>query len=195
MESKKEGYEEFLADPQSRLDFFQSRDKRSLFVKMRRLWRWRVVAMGLALTLILPQVIHYKNSLLEQSHCSKVRQGIRAEESIGKLLWLDYSNIWVRHIASPSESSLFNPVVNSLMDVFQSDKIVYDLAKRNTDCFTFAKNAWVRTESTKNNLFIKNLRTWINSRTIFANNCYPEYASFFDISTSVPAPTPKVTQL
>jgi hypothetical protein len=137
----------------------------------------------------------FKTSYFGLDHCSTVKDSIRSEESIGKLLWADYENNWSKHEANSGDSELFNPVVNSLIDVFQSDKRIYDLADKNRQCFTPSKNAWVRTEATNTALVIRNLKTWINSGRIFSQDFYPGYSSFFDISASTPQHTFKGTQV
>ena len=121
--------------------------------------------------------------------CGSVNNAIRAEEQIGTVLWDSYETNWRYHVSNPNVSENYNGVINSLIDLFQSDQRVYDLAIGRPQCFTVAKSAFARTQETTTVLTIKNLKTWVNTGRIFDRDYYPKYYSFFDDST----PTPRAT--
>jgi hypothetical protein len=129
------------------------------------------------------------NVLLRNGECSSAKNSIRAEEKIGLILWQGYENLWQSHETNLGDSSVYTPLVNSLIDLFQSDQRVYRIANAHPNCFSASKNAYARTQATTTSLFIKNLKKWIYSGQIFDKDYYSKYYSFFDDSTDV-APTP-----
>jgi len=123
--------------------------------------------------------------LLGNTECSSAKYSIRAEEKIGLILWQGYENLWQSHETNPGDSSIYTPLVNSLIDLFQSDQRVYRIANAHPNCFPASKSAYARTQATTTSLFIKNLKKWIYSGQIFDKDYYSKYYSFFDDSTDV----------
>ena len=123
------------------------------------------------------------------SSCGKLKHQILSEEQIGKVLWSDYHSNWSYHLQNPNDLSNSSSLINSLVNVFQSDQRIYDFAYDKPECFSPTKNAYVRTQKTETSLVIKNLKTWINSGRLFDQNFYPEYSSFYDDSSPSPSPT------
>ena len=151
-----------------------------------------VVALGLVTLLFLSaSSMHLFPSGLSLGRgvCSNVKDSILSEEKIGRILWSDYQNYWQYHVKNPNNFTNSSGLVNSLIDVFQSDKKVYDLADRRPECFTPSKNAYVRTQETETALIIKNLKTWVNSGGIFNQDFYPKYYSFYDDLNPSPNPS------
>ena len=129
-------------------------------------------------------------SLLRGSDiCGSVDNEIRAEEQIGTVLWESYGTNWRLHVSSPTDSGNYNQVINSLIDLYQSDQRVYDIAIGHHQCFSATKSAFARTQETSTALTIKNLKTWVNTGRIFDRDYYSKYYSFFDDSTPTPTTT------
>jgi hypothetical protein len=144
-----------------------------------------------ALTVVTSLLLHLFPSNLVSgfSNCGKLRNRILAEEQIGKVLWSNYHANWSYHLKNPNDLSKSSFIIDSLINVFESDQKVYGLAFDKPECFTPTKNAYVRTQKTETALIIKNLKTWINSGRLFNQDFYPEYFSFYDDSNSSPSPT------
>jgi hypothetical protein len=123
------------------------------------------------------------------SSCGKLKNQILSEEQIGKVLWSDYYSNWMIHEQNPTDLTNSSSLINSLIDVFESDQRVYDFAYEKPGCFSPTKNAYVRTQKTETVLIIKNLKTWINSGNLFNQDFYPKYYSFYDDSNPSPSPT------
>lgn len=123
------------------------------------------------------------------NNCGSVDNDIRAEEQIGTVLWSSYETNWRLHVSNPSDSGDYNQVINSLIDLYQSDQRVYDIAIGHQQCFSPTKSAFARTQETSTALTIKNLKTWVNTGRIFDKDYYSKYYSFFDDSTPTPTTT------
>jgi hypothetical protein len=151
-----------------------------------------VAVLGLVIIMIIAaSALHLLPSSLipGNSACDKVKNSILSEEKIGKILWNDYQNNWQYHIKNPNDSTNNSSLINSLIDVFQSDQKVYNFAYREAECFTPTKNAYVRTQETTTALIIKNLKTWINTGRVFDQDFYPQYSSFYDEANPSPSTT------
>jgi hypothetical protein len=95
------------------------------------------------------------------SKCEKAIKAIKAEETIGAVLWDSFSK---------SRRSLSNPplsrtiaVLEQLQLVYKSDDVVFGIVEKNLKCFTPKQVAYARGEIAAHKEFYKILTGWKNA--------------------------------
>jgi hypothetical protein len=122
-------------------------------------------------------------ALFGLSKCDRTMKSIRAEEKIGLELWKNYREN-VRYYYQDSKNN--SVVLNSLLDVLQSDQIVWKLAKKNSKCFSSSQNAEIRSYESRINREVSLLKEILKNPNVDRpvtsfNSWYENYVSALTI--------------
>lgn len=115
--------------------------------------------------------------------CERVEKSIKAEEEIGRESW----NFYREQVRKYNKSAANNDyLAEAILEVFYSDKTVWNLAISNPKCFNPAQNAEVRRQLSYTKKQISYYKAFIrssNSQTYSYDwtNYYPRYSSAVEI--------------
>ena len=134
------------------------------------------------------------NAIFGLSACEKATKGIIAEEKIGLESWKYFNQMVKSH---NKEASWNVPLADALAEVYKSDKTVWEIAQKNSKCYTPAQVAEIRRQLSWTNKTIsdykailknQNFKTYTFDWSIY----YKKYNSAITILKEVkrvPAPT------
>jgi hypothetical protein len=153
----------------------------------------RLVA-TIAIFLVITSFYSPANAIFGLSACEKATKGIIAEEKIGLESWKYFNQM----VKSHNKDANWNvPLADALAEVYKSDKTVWEIAQKNSKCYTPAQVAEIRRQLSWTNKTIsdykailknQNFKTYTFDWSIY----YKKYNSAITILKevkSVPAPT------
>lgn len=154
----------------------------------------RLVAIILIVTL-LSSFNSSANAILGFSACEKATKAIIAEEKIGLESWKYFNQI----VKSHNKDATWNiPLADALAEIYKSDKTVWEIAQKNTKCYTPAQVAEIRRQLSWTNKTISDYKALLKNEnfktyTFDWGIYYKSYASAISILKkvkSIPSPTP-----
>ena len=127
------------------------------------------------------------NGVFGLSACEKVKKSIIAEEKIGLESWKTYRGLALKHNQDPKWNVA---IAQAIVEVLRSDKFIWQLAKKNTKCYTSKQNATIRSYLSLTSTELSNYEANLKSQTfpyfIFTwSAIYNKYSSAYEILNSV----------
>jgi hypothetical protein len=119
--------------------------------------------------------------------CEKVKKSIIAEEKIGLESWNTYRTMALRHNQDPKWNV---DIAMAILEVYRSDKIIWQLAQKNPKCYTSKQNSTIRLYLSLTNKDISTYQANLKSQTfpyfVYTwSNIYNKYWRAYDILNSI----------
>lgn len=127
------------------------------------------------------------NGVFGLGTCEKVKKSIIAEEKIGLESWNTYRALALMHNQDPQWNV---DIAIAILEVYRSDKTVWQLAQKNTKCYTSKQNSAIRRFLSLVNKDISMYQANLKSQTFpyFVykwSDIYNKYSSAYEILKSI----------